>query len=34
MEDLDKYLAHPAHLEIAKFIENVLDTQSSVCYKL
>jgi hypothetical protein len=34
MEDLDKYLAHPAHLEVAKFIGSVLDTQASVCYEL
>ena len=34
IEDLDKYLAHPAHLEVAKFIGSVLDTQASVCYKL
>jgi hypothetical protein len=34
LEDLDKYLAHPKHLEVAKFIGSVLDTQASVCYKL
>lgn len=31
---LDKYLIHPKHLEVAKFIASVLDTQASVCYNL
>lgn len=34
LEDLDKYLIHPKHLEVAKFISSVIDTQASVCYKL
>lgn len=34
LEDMDAYLAHPAHLEVAKFIGNVLDTQSSVCCEI
>jgi len=34
LEDLDKYLVHPKHLEVAEFIGSVLDTQASVCYKL
>lgn len=34
LEDLDKYLIHPNHLEVAKFIGSVLDTQASVCYSL
>lgn len=34
LEDLDAYLAHPAHLEVAKFIVSVLDTQASVCYEI
>ena len=34
MEDMNAYLTHPAHLEVAKFIENVLDTQVSVCYEI
>jgi len=34
LENLDKYLADPVHLEVAKFIGSVLDTQASVCYKL
>jgi hypothetical protein len=31
--DFDSYLAHPAHLEVAKFIGSVLDTQASLCYE-
>ncbi|MCI1581046.1 MAG: Dabb family protein [Clostridium beijerinckii] len=34
LKDLDKYLIHPNHLEVAKFIGSVLDTQASVCYSL
>jgi hypothetical protein len=34
MEDLDAYLAHPVHLEVSKFIGNVLDTLASVCYEI
>ncbi|WP_238886771.1 Dabb family protein [Clostridium sp. YIM B02551] len=34
LEALDVYLSHPAHLEVAKFIGSVLDTQASVCYKV
>ncbi len=34
LEDLDKYLINPNHLEVAKFIGSVLDTQASVCYSL
>lgn len=34
LEDLDVYLAHPAHLEVGKFIVSVLDTQASVCYEI
>ncbi|MCT8977992.1 Dabb family protein [Clostridium sp. CX1] len=34
MEDMNAYLTHPAHLEVAKFIGNVLDTQVSVCYEI
>jgi hypothetical protein len=33
MEDLDAYLTHPVHLEVAKYIGSVLDTQASVCYE-
>jgi Stress responsive A/B Barrel Domain. len=34
LEALDAYLSHPVHLEVAKFIGSVLDTQASVCYKI
>ncbi|WP_379129746.1 Dabb family protein [Paenibacillus sp. sgz500958] len=34
MEDLDAYLAHPAHLEVSKFIFSVLDTMASLCYEV
>lgn len=34
LEDLDMYLVHPVHLEVAKFIGSVLDTQASVCYEI
>ncbi len=32
MENLEAYLTHPAHMEVAKYIGSVLDTQASVCY--
>ncbi|GGA24243.1 Dabb family protein [Paenibacillus physcomitrellae] len=31
MADMEKYLAHPVHLDVARFIGSVLDTQASVC---
>ena len=34
MEDMNAYLSHSAHLEVAKFIGNVLETQASVCYEI
>lgn len=34
LEDLNTYLAHPAHLEVAKYIGSVLDTQASICYEI
>lgn len=34
MEDLDAYLAHPAHLEVGKYIGSVLDTLASLCYEV
>ncbi|GFZ32086.1 hypothetical protein CSC2_26120 [Clostridium zeae] len=34
LEALDIYLAHPVHLEVAKYIVSVLDTQASVCYEI
>lgn len=33
MEDLDAYIVHPAHLEVAKYIGSVMDTQAVVCYE-
>lgn len=34
LEGLNTYLAHPVHLEVAKYIVSVLDTQASVCYEI
>ncbi len=34
MEDLDAYLAYPAHLEVSKFIGSVLETLASLCYEV
>lgn len=34
LEDLNTYLTHPAHLEVAKYIGGVLDTQASLCYEI
>ncbi|MCM3781595.1 Dabb family protein [Neobacillus mesonae] len=31
LEDMDKYLTHPYHQDIAKFIGTVLEKQASVC---
>lgn len=31
LEDMDTYLAHPYHQDIARFIGTVLETQASVC---
>ncbi|SPF49963.1 Stress responsive alpha-beta barrel domain-containing protein [Candidatus Desulfosporosinus infrequens] len=33
MEDLDAYLIHPVHVEVAKYIGSVLETGASVCYE-
>ncbi len=33
-EDLNAYLAHPAHLEVSKYIGSVLDTLASLCYEV
>lgn len=33
MEDLDAYIIHPAHIEAAKYIGSVMDTQAAVCYE-
>lgn len=34
MEDMNTYLTHPTHLEVAKFIGSVLEAQTSVCYEI
>ncbi len=34
LEDLDAYLTHPAHLEVAKYVGGVLDIQASFCYEI
>jgi hypothetical protein len=34
LEDLDAYLTHPVHLEVAKYIGGVLDIQVSFCYEI
>jgi hypothetical protein len=33
MQDLEAYLVHPVHVEVSKYIVNVLDTGASVCYE-
>lgn len=33
LEDMETYLSHPVHFEVAKYIGSVLDTQASVCYE-
>lgn len=34
MEDLDAYIVHPKHIEVAKYIGGIVDTQAAVCYEL
>ncbi|OMF23864.1 stress protein [Paenibacillus sp. FSL H8-0548] len=34
MRDMETYLADPLHLQVAKFIGSVLDTQASVCCEI
>ncbi len=31
--DLDAYLVHPVHVEVSKYIANVLDAGAAVCYE-
>ncbi|MEK4003602.1 Dabb family protein [Paenibacillus sp. FSL H3-0333] len=31
LEDMDEYLIHPAHQEVARWMGTVLETQASVC---
>lgn len=33
MGDYDAYLAHPVHVEVAKYIEGVLESAAAVCYE-
>jgi hypothetical protein len=34
LENMNAYLSHPVHLEVAKYIGSVLDTQASLCYEI
>lgn len=33
LQDLDAYLAHPVHVEVAKYIGTVLESGAAVCYE-
>jgi len=33
LEDLEAYLVHPIHMEVAKYIGSVLESQASLCYE-
>lgn len=33
LEDLNAYLVHPVHVEVAKYIGGVVETQAAVCYE-
>jgi hypothetical protein len=33
LEDLDKYLNHPVHLEVSKYIKDAMETGASLCYR-
>jgi hypothetical protein len=33
LEDLDKYLNHPVHLEVSKYIKEAMEVGASLCYK-
>jgi len=33
INDLNSYLSHPVHIEVAKYIVNILDNQVSLRYK-
>jgi hypothetical protein len=32
-EDLDKYLSHPVHLEVAAYMKNAIAASASLCYE-
>ncbi len=34
LDDMNTYLSHPVHLEVAQYIGGVLDTQATLCYEL
>lgn len=33
LEDLEAYIIHPVHVEVAKYIAGVLETSAVVCYE-
>lgn len=33
MEDLDAYIVHPVHVEVAKYIASMLEISAVVCYE-
>ncbi|MNC19044.1 Stress responsive A/B Barrel Domain protein [compost metagenome] len=33
MEDMEVYLAHPVHLEVSKYIAEVMEASASVCFE-
>lgn len=33
MEELNAYLVHPVHVEVSKYIADVLETGAAVCYE-
>ena len=33
LEDLEAYIFHPVHVEVAKYIAGVLETSAVVCYE-
>jgi hypothetical protein len=33
LEDMDAYLNHPVHLEVAKYIKDAMETAASLCYR-
>lgn len=33
MEDLEAYIVHPVHVEVAKYMAEVLETVAVVCYE-
>lgn len=33
LEDLEAYIIHPIHVEVAKYIAGVLESSAVVCYK-